>query len=184
MCETASYNGNYVLRVPQKEQRDLGKNTSILKLLQLQHRYIVAYSGISSLQGFINLLHLWIEIFFCMSTWKSLNTAGSADAGILLIQSLTRRLISVALVNMQMNCGDLASPPHISINFIVDGITFVIVNSTICSRHLIQVGERLWADDLAIAPLLHSDMALADVKWNEARHSNELRAPFPSPLID
>lgn len=69
---------------------------------------------------------------------------------------------------MQMTCGDVASPAHISISFIVTGITFVIVNSTICSHHLIQVGERLWADDLAIAPLLHSDALLADVKWNEA----------------
>lgn len=83
-----------------------------------------------------------------------------------------------------MICGNLAPPPHISINFIVIGITFVILNSTICSDYLIQVGERLWADDLAIALLLHSDVLLADVKWNEARHSNELRAPFPSPLID
>lgn len=85
---------------------------------------------------------------------------------------------------MQINCADLAPPLHISITLIVSGIAFVIINSTICSRHLIQVGERLWADDLAIALLLHSDMVLANVKWNEARHSYELRAPFPSPLID
>ena len=37
--EIVSYNGNYVLRIPQKEQRDLGKNTGVLKLLQLPHRH-------------------------------------------------------------------------------------------------------------------------------------------------
>lgn len=79
-----------------------------------------------------------------------------------------------------MHCGDciylrknrfftqIETPPHISIGCIVIVIAFVIINSAICSHHLSQVGERLGADDLTIAPFFNGEAVLADLKWNQA----------------
>lgn len=84
--------------------------------------------------SFFVFVFVFVVFLFLVNTWNSLL------AQIYLIKSDLQLLISIALVNMQMTCGDFAPPAHISISFIVTGITFVIVNSTICSHHLIQVG--------------------------------------------